>query len=88
MPATEHAFSEPPPPGLCLDTDILISCLIETQPHHARCRDFLDRLAREGATTIYTSSLSWLEVAHVVCRQRFRDQLPDVILQEYQLHRW
>lgn len=88
MPATEHAFSEPAPAGLYLDTDILISCLVESQPDHERCRAFLDRLAQEGATAVYVSSLTWLELAHVVCKQGFRDQIPDAMQQQYQLDRW
>lgn len=88
MPATERSFSDPPPGRLYLDTDFLISCLIETQPHHERCRPFLDRLAQFGQTEIYVSPLSWLEFTHVVSKERFRLDLPEGMQQSYELHRW
>jgi predicted nucleic acid-binding protein len=61
MPATERAFNEVPPDTLYVDTDILIAALFSSEPHFVRCRAFLEFVARIGQTTIYLSSLVWLE---------------------------
>lgn len=88
MPATERPFSDLPPPHLYVDTDIIVNHLVETEPHHQRCQQFLTRLSEIGTTTIYLSSLSWLEFAHVVMRQDFRSRLSEDLRARFQLHRW
>lgn len=88
MPATERPFSEPPPPQLYLDTDVTISYLVASQPHHRRCLELFTRLFEHGATALVVSSFSWLEFTHVVCQQRFRQALSDEMQRSYQLNRW
>lgn len=88
MPAIEHTFSDPVPEHLYVDTDIFVNYLVGTQPHHARCRAFLERLKQEARTTLYVSSLSWFEIAHVVTRPSFRDELADDLQRRYRLGRW
>jgi predicted nucleic acid-binding protein len=88
VPATEHPFSDPVPDFLYVDTDILISHLVGTQPHHVRCKGFLERLALEGRTTIYVSSLTWMEYAHVISRESFRDGLAPPLQRQYRLQNW
>ncbi len=68
MPATKRRFSDPPPETLYVDSDVLISYLVRTQPHHARARAFLRGLAVRGVTTLYVSSLTWLELGPVFNR--------------------
>jgi predicted nucleic acid-binding protein len=50
---------------LALDTSFVVEALIETQRHHASCRDFLDRVADAGATLV-TSELLAVELAEAV----------------------
>ena len=88
MPAIERSFSESLPAHLYLDTDILIAYLVGTQPHHHRCRTFLERLVQHGLTRIYVSSLSWMEFTHALMRERFRRNLPDHQRRRLQLDRW
>lgn len=79
MTLVEHAFVESVPTRLYVDTDIWINLLVSTQLHHSRCRVFMQRLASEGLTILYISSLVWLELAHVCSRDAFRRGLsPDV----------
>lgn len=87
MPATERSFSAPPPDSLYVDTDFLISCLTDAQPHYLRCISFLETLARHG-TEIYVSALTWLEFTYVVSKERFRLELPAEMQAEYAFHRW
>jgi len=87
MPALERSFSEPLPARLYIDTDILLSATVRSEPHHARCADLL-RLARQGGTVLYISTLSWLEYAHTVSRERFRQNLPEPIRRRFRLGRW
>lgn len=88
MPALEHAFTDLGPDHLYLDTDILINVLVSTQPHHSRCIDFLRRLQVGARTTLYLSSLTWLELTHVVTRPSFRDVLAVDIQHLFQFSRW
>ncbi len=89
MPATEHSFNTVDlPVHLYVDTDFLIACLIATQPHHQRCSDFMVRLLRRDSTTLYLSSLSWMELAHFVLRADFRDRQPPDIRRQYRLDQW
>ncbi|MFN8634933.1 MAG: type II toxin-antitoxin system VapC family toxin [Chloroflexota bacterium] len=88
MPAVEHGFLDPVPERLYVDTDIFVNHLVAGQPHHTRCRVFLERLQREARTTLYVSSLSWLEVAHVITRPGFREALPDELQRRYRIGRW
>jgi len=88
VPAVEHTFLDHVPEHIYIDTDVFISYLIGTQPHHVRCRAFLERLKREARTTLYVSSLSWLEIAHVITRSGFRDDLAADLRHQYRLSRW
>jgi predicted nucleic acid-binding protein len=88
MPAIEHAFVEPPPVQLYLDTNVCIAYLIAGHPHHTQARALVQSLAASTATTLYLSSLSWLEFAHVVTRQDFRDALPASWQRRHHLARW
>ncbi len=88
MAAVERSFLAPLPNRLYLDTDILVSSLVGAEPHHERCRVFLDRLVDQGSTTIYVSSLTWIEFAHVVTRPAFRNRQPDAVRRRYRLERW
>ena len=77
----------PPPSSLYVDSDMPLNYLIRTQPHHARAQSFLRALAVHG-TTLYISSLTWLELAHVVTREDFRRRLPLDLQQRFHLDRW
>jgi predicted nucleic acid-binding protein len=88
VPAVEHPFFDPVPEHLYVDTDIFVNYLIGTQPNHARCRTFLERIQQEARTTLYVSSLSWLELAHVFTRPSFRDELAEDLQRRYRLGRW
>ena len=88
MPTIEHAFLDPVPDRLYVDTDIFVNYLIDTQPHHPRCRVFVERLQREGQTSLYVSSLSWLELAHVISRPVFRGELAEDLQRRFRIGRW
>jgi predicted nucleic acid-binding protein len=88
VPATEHAFVEPLPARLYVDTNLIIDYFVNTNPHHGRVVAFVDRLARNGLTALYISPLTWFEFAHTIRRQDFRDKLPPGWWQQYRLHRW
>jgi predicted nucleic acid-binding protein len=88
VPATERAFTELPPQQLYVDTDFILNYLLAPQPHHARVVPFVLRLAEQGLTTLHISALSWIELAHVVRRQAFRDALPPEWQQNAQLASW
>lgn len=88
MPATEHAFVEAPPAQLYIDTDFIVACLERTDPHHGRCAAFMGRIVAYGRTTLYMSSLSWLEFIHTITRQRFRDIADDDLRRRFRLDRW
>jgi len=80
VPATERAFSEIPPAHLYLDTDIILDYLVSTRPFHSRSVRLLERIVEHGLTTIYLSSQSWMEFAHVIRHTSFRENLPDELL--------
>jgi predicted nucleic acid-binding protein len=88
VPALDRSFLEPIPDQLYVDTDIFVNYLFSSQPHHARCRAFLDRLQASVQTTLYVSPLSWLELAHVISRPSFRDELTDELQRRYRVGRW
>jgi predicted nucleic acid-binding protein len=88
VPALDRAFQEPVPDQLYVDTDIFINYLFSSQPHHERCRPFLDRLRASVRTTLFVSPLSWLELAHVITRPSFRDDLADDLQRQYRVGRW
>ena len=88
MPATEQSFLAPLPSQIYVDTDIVIAHLIAPDPHHERCRSFLQRIAMEGCTTLYISSLTWLEFANVTMKLQFRERLPDIWQQQFRFGRW
>lgn len=88
MPADERSFVEPLPPQLYVDTDIWIAQLLEPEPHHARCSAFLQRIAHGGSTTLYVSSLTWIEFENVILKPQFRARLPREWHQRFGLARW
>lgn len=88
MPATERLFTETPSSRLYLDNDFIINGLIAGQPHHDRTTRFVVRLAEVGMTTLYVSSLVWLEFIHVVCRNDFRAALPPDEAERFSLANW
>ena len=68
--------------------NIFLAHLVRTHPHHQAAADFPVHLATCGVTTLFLSSLSWIEFVHVVTSQRWRDWLPTGLQQQYRLHRW
>jgi predicted nucleic acid-binding protein len=88
VPATERAFTEVPPTRLYLDTSVLLDYFVSASPTHARVRAFAVHLQSYHLTSIYLSSLSWLEIVNAVRRLNFRNALPAEWQQEYQLNRW
>jgi len=88
MPAIERSFSDPLPRDLYLDTDIMVSYLVVTQPHHHRCQAFLQRIAHHGRTRVHLSSLTWMEFANVITRERFRQALPEDLRRQYRVDLW
>jgi len=87
MPAREHAFSDALPARLYLDVDIAIEVLVESEPHHLRCREFIERLTSHG-TRLFVSPLLWLEFLNAVSREAFRQRLSDEFCGRYRLERW
>jgi len=87
VPATERAFSDPPPGRLYLDTDILINYVLSSEPHHRRASTFLEGLLAHD-TMLCLSSITWVEYAHVLTRDDFRRRLPQEIRQRFQLDGW
>jgi hypothetical protein len=83
VPATEHAFTELPPSRLYIDTNICLDYLIASRPHHQQALRFFQHLTAHGLTTLYLSSLSWIEFTHVVTSQRFREGLSPQWQQQY-----
>jgi predicted nucleic acid-binding protein len=88
VPATRHALSEFPPGRLYLDTNFLLNVLIPTYPLHAAAASFLRGLVRTGVTTLYVSSLTWLEYGHAVLRADFCAGLAAEVRQQYLLDQW
>ena len=90
MPATERAFfsSDLPPTHLYLDTDFLIAAVVPYEPHHERSVRFFERLLEHGWTGIYLSVLSWMEFAHVITREDFRNRWPPGDYARFDLGRW
>lgn len=88
VPATERSFTLPLPRQLYVDTDIFVAYLANTQPHHHRCRDFLERLYQYSQATVYLSSILWIEFAHVIRRTDFRESLADDLRESLRLHEW
>ena len=88
MPATEHAFNEPPPARLYIDTNVVLDYLVGSNPNHTRITSFVDRLLAHGLTALYISPLLLLEFAHTIRREDFRDKLPPDWHQQHRLHRW
>jgi len=87
VPAIERAFTEPVPAEIYVDTDLLIAFVTRSDPHYQRARTLFRRLAETG-TVLYLSSLSWIEFAHVVSRERFRQRLTAAERRQYGLDRW
>lgn len=87
MPATERSFQELLPKQLFVDADFLISALIQTEPHHRRSADLLQRAASH-TTEIFLSSLTWMEFASAVAKERFRAGLPEELQRNLALRWW
>jgi predicted nucleic acid-binding protein len=88
MPATDHAFTEPLPAWLYVDTDVLIAALVDTEPHHMRSRMLFERIGQAGNTSLLLSSLTWLEYVNAIMRERFRMSLPNDMQRRLRLGRW
>lgn len=88
MPADERSFTDEPPDRLALDTDFIIAYLIDTEPHHARCRAFMQRLEVRGRTALYVSSLCWIELANVIMKERLRASLSEEARRRFRLRQW
>src|SRR5438067_13552126 len=73
--AVEHAFTDQPPSSLYLDTDVCLAYLIPSEPLHERAAALFALLATYGYTTVYVSSLSWIEFVKVITSDRFRKGL-------------
>lgn len=87
MPASERAFSEPPPESAYLDSDFLIILFVPTHLLHAQAQGFARRLIGAG-TVAHVSSLVWIEFAHVTTRAAFRDDLPAALRRRFRLDAW
>lgn len=88
MPATRHALTEFAPSRLYPDTSFLLNVLIPSYPRHAAASAFLRQLVRTGATTLYVSSLTWLEFGHAVLRPDCRAGLAPDVQRQYRMDRW
>jgi predicted nucleic acid-binding protein len=88
VPATERAFTELPPSRLYLDTNIYLDYLIASRPHHQPALRLFQHLTAHGLTTLYLSSLSWIEFTHVATSQRFGDGLSPQWQRQYRLADW
>jgi predicted nucleic acid-binding protein len=88
MTATRRAFTDFPPRRLYLDTSFVLNSLVSTYPYHVQASSFLVNLATSSVTTLYVSALFWIEFAHVVCTQPFREGLPTDLQQHFELHDW
>jgi predicted nucleic acid-binding protein len=86
--AVEHPFTDQPPSSLYLDTDVCLAYLIPSEPLHERAAALFTQLATHGYTTVYVSSLSWIEFVKVITSDRFRKGLPADWQQRYHLARW
>jgi len=88
VPATERRFSASPPSSLYVDADVLINYVIDSEPHHGRTRSFFRDLEARGGTTLYVSSLTWLEIAHAITREGFRRRLESDVQRRFRLDQW
>ncbi len=88
MAATEHSFSDTPPRRLYLDADFVLAAIVTHEAHSQRCKTFLTRVADMRLTTIYVSSLWWVEFADTVMRERWRTRLDPEEQARYRLDRW
>jgi predicted nucleic acid-binding protein len=87
VPASEHSFRDTVPAQMFLDVDFFISVLVRTEPHHQRSTELFRRLAARR-TTLFVSSLTWMEFVNVVIKDRFRANLPDSLRSQLNLDRW
>lgn len=88
MPADERSFIDEPPGHLYLDTDFIVAYLIDSEPHHIRCRAFVRDLEAWGGTALYLSSLCWIEFANVVMKERLRVSLSEETRLRFHLQVW
>ena len=86
--ATERAFSETPPARLYLDTNVVLDALIQTRPRHARVAALIRHLYESGLTTLYVSSLTWVEYGHIVVSEGLRALLPAETRDRFHLDAW
>jgi hypothetical protein len=49
---------------------------------------FILNMARSAVTTLYLSSLSWVEFVHVLCLATFRESLPLDMHDRFRLAAW
>jgi predicted nucleic acid-binding protein len=87
VPAIERSFQEGLPKQPFVDADFLISALIQTETFHRRSVELIQRAA-DHSTEIYLSSLTWMEFASAVAKERFRAGLPDELQQNFALRWW
>ena len=88
MPATRHALTEFPPRRLYPDTNFLLNVLVPSYPYHAAASGFLLQIAAAEMTTLYVSSLTWLEFGNAVLRADFRAGLAADVQRQYGLDDW
>jgi predicted nucleic acid-binding protein len=88
VPAIRHALTEFPPRRLYPDTNFLLNVLVPSYPFHAAASGFLIQIAAAGMTTLYVSSLTWLEFGNAVLRADFRAGLAADLQREYRLDDW
>jgi predicted nucleic acid-binding protein len=88
VPATRRRLTEFPPSRLYLDTNFLLNALIPSYPYHELASGFFLHLATTGITTLYISSLTWLEFAYVVLRPAFISGLDADLQRDYRLAEW
>lgn len=62
-----------PPPTLLLDTTIVVEALLPSQPHHAACVAFFDRIAGSETTLIFNRLLE-TELCEVLFNIALKEQ--------------
>jgi predicted nucleic acid-binding protein len=88
MPAIRRTLTDFPPRRLYLDTNFVLNCLVSTYPYHTAAAAFLVNTVASGITTLYVSTLSWIEFTHVICLPDFRSHLLPDFQQHFRLHDW
>lgn len=83
MPATQHSFVERPlPQTVALDTDFILTALVQSELFHARCASFTQVLVRERVRIVH-SPLLLLEFLHAWQKAINRNAVPaSAVLQQ------